>query len=297
MAAGCADCGAGPPPSAEASLPALWASAANGVDLGAIPPATSLAGPPATRSAPARAAVGTAVAQPVAERLEPLKRPTNFSGGVQTLLGGAFSFMCVVRMDGFDHWSRVFDFSLEADDDSITAGAIGATLDLHFTVFRGKRPFSVRVVDFFVLDQECTLLCTVSASGHMKVFKDGVLVGEKTDGMAPLHVNRPRMIVGGHYLFNDQYFRGSLKDVKVWNHEVPWEAPSAPKAPVHLPGKALPEQADAPPGSELDGGFRGARGAVGPTGGGAELSGPEAEALLSRGAPVKGSGGVPLATA
>jgi len=222
MAAGCADCGAGPPPSAEASLPALWASAANGVDLGAIPPATSLAGPPATRSAPARAAVGTAVAQPVAERLEPLKRPTNFSGGVQTLLGGAFSFMCVVRMDGFDHWSRVFDFSLEADDDSITAGAIGLTQDLHFTVFRGKRPFSVRANDFLEPGRVFTMMCTVSASGHMRVFKNGVVVAENPDGMAPLSKPRPCMIVGGHYRFRDQAFRGSLRDVKVWDQEISW---------------------------------------------------------------------------
>jgi len=222
MAAGCADCGAGPPPSAEASLPALWASAANGVDLGAIPPATSLAGPPATRSAPARAAVGTAVAQPVAERLEPLKRPTNFSGGVQTLLGGAFSFMCVVRMDGFDHWSRVFDFSLEADDDSITAGAIGLSEDMHFTVFRGKKPISVRVNNFFEPGVEFTMMCTVSASGHMKVFKNGVLVGENFRGMTPLPSPRPHMIVGGHYKFKNQSFRGSLRDVKIWDQELSW---------------------------------------------------------------------------
>jgi len=222
MAAGCADCGAGPPPSAEASLPALWASAANGVDLGAIPPATSLAGPPATRSAPARAAVGTAVAQPVAERLEPLKRPTNFSGGVQTLLGGAFSFMCVVRMDGFDHWSRVFDFSLEADDDSITAGAIGLTQDLHFTIFRGRKPFSTCVRNFFEPGREFTMMCTVSASGHMRVFKNGALVGENPHGAAPLAKPRPRMLVGGHFKFKAQVLRGSLRDVRIWDREVSW---------------------------------------------------------------------------
>jgi len=137
-------------------------------------------------------------------------------------LGGEFSFMCTLRMNGIEHWSRVFDFSLTADEDSITAGAIELTNDFHFTVFRGKKPFSVRVDGFFVLDQEFTLLCTVSASGHMKVFKDGVLVGENVEGMAPLHVDRPRMIVGGHYLFHNQAFRGSLKGVKVWIQDVSW---------------------------------------------------------------------------
>ncbi|CAK0804342.1 unnamed protein product [Prorocentrum cordatum] len=203
------------------------------------------------------------------------KTPINLSPQLVCLLGGDFSFMCTARMDGVGPWSRIFDFSLDADEDSITAGAIEFTQDFHFTVFRGKKPVSVRVNGLFKLGEEFTVLCTVSAAGHMKVFKDGVLVGEKTDGMAPLHVDRPRMMVGGHYLFNDQYFRGSLRDVKVWSREVPWEAPPASKVP----------------------------------GEDAELSDPEAEAPLSRGgeglarqlgagaAPAEGSGGVPLATA
>ncbi|CAK0909942.1 unnamed protein product [Prorocentrum cordatum] len=137
-------------------------------------------------------------------------------------MGGAFSFMCSLRMDGVGNWSRVFDFSLAADEDSITAGAIGPTLDLHFTVFRGKKPFSVCVSNFFELGKEMTMLCSVSPSGCMRVFKDGALVGENGEGLCPSRQDRPRMIVGGHYLFTDQVFHGSLRDVKMWNQEVEW---------------------------------------------------------------------------
>jgi len=157
-------------------------------------------------------------------------------------MGGAFSFMCALRMDGICSWSRVFDFSLTADEDSITVGAVGMTCDLHFTVFRGKTPFSVNVGSFFELGREATMLCTVSTSGHMKVFKDGALVGENKDGMAPLRQDRPRMIVGGHYLYTDQNFHGSLRDVKVWNQEVGWpmlenvEASLVPEVSGGLPG-------------------------------------------------------------
>jgi len=157
-------------------------------------------------------------------------------------MGGAFSFMCALRMDGIGSWSRVFDFSLTADEDSITAGAVGLSGDLHFTVFRGKKPFSVRVGNFFELGEEVTMLCTVSPSGRMKVFKDGALVGENEEGVAPLKQDRPRMLVGGHYLYTDQAFNGSLKDVKIWNQEVVWptledaEAPMVPKAGGGFPG-------------------------------------------------------------
>jgi len=157
-------------------------------------------------------------------------------------MGGAFSFMCALRMDGIGSWSRVFDFSLTADEDSVTAGAIGLSGDLHFTIFRGKKPFSARVSNFFELGKEVTMLCTVSPSGHMKVFKDGALVGENEEGLAPLRQDRPRMIVGGHYLHTDQAFNGSLRDVKIWNKEVAWptlknaEAPMVPKAGGGFPG-------------------------------------------------------------
>jgi len=160
-------------------------------------------------------------------------------------MGGAFSFMCALRMDGIGSWSRVFDFSLTADEDSITAGAVGLTGDLHFTVFRGKKPFSACVSNFFELGKEVTMLCTVSPSGHMKVFKDGALVGENEEGLAPLRQDRPRMIVGGHYLHTDQAFNGSLRDVKIWNREVVWptlenaEAPLAPKV-----GGGVPDDVD-----------------------------------------------------
>merc|ERR1719333_1277131 len=91
-------------------------------------------------------------------------------------MGGAFSFMCTLRMDGIGSWSRVFDFSLTADEDSITAGAIGLTNDLHFTVFRGMKPFSAVAHNFFELGKEVTALFTVSPSGHMRIFKDDALV-------------------------------------------------------------------------------------------------------------------------
>jgi len=171
-------------------------------------------------------------ATPLVEHSLPLtgERPINMAPDFLCRVGGDFSFMCTLRMDGVGPWSRIFDFSLTADEDSITAGAIGLTQDMHFTVFRGKKPISVRVDGFFELGKEFTMLCTVSDSGHMKVFKDGVLVGEKVDGMAPLQVDRPRMIVGGHYLYHDQAFRGSLKDVKVWNQEVSWETGEASSA-------------------------------------------------------------------
>ncbi|CAK0883799.1 unnamed protein product, partial [Prorocentrum cordatum] len=161
---------------------------------------------------------------PLLEHAGPVtgQSPINLSPDFPPRLGGAFSFFCTLKADGIDTWFRVFDFSSDADDESITAGVIEHTHDLHFTVFRGKIPMSVRVNDFFEEGQEFSLLCTVSVSGHMKVFKDGGLVGENQDGLPPVSMERPHMIVGGHFLYHKQAFHGSIRDVKVWDQEVTW---------------------------------------------------------------------------
>jgi hypothetical protein len=184
-------------------------------------------------------------AGPVIEHLAPItgKNLLNLAPQFVGRLGGAFSFMCTLTMEGIDSWTRVFDFSLQADEDSITAGAIDLTNHLHFTVFRGKKPISVRVDNFFELGREFTMLCTVSDSGHMKVFKDGLLAGENPEGLPPLCMERPRMFVGGHFQYHNQAFRGSIRDVKVWDREVSWPAPAvSPRETAEAPLSAEPSK-------------------------------------------------------
>lgn len=235
-----ADVSAGPPPRTllEAAVDAAWAKQ-SGEHFADQSPVASFASVP-----------------PLVEHAAPFtgEEPVNLRPHVSGSLGGAFSFMCTLRMDAIENWSRVFDFSVAADEDSITAGAIELTTSLHFTVFRGRSPISVAVENFFELGRELTMLCTVSSSGHMRVFKDGALVGENIEGMAPLDLERPYMLVGGHFHFHSQAFRGSLKEVKVWGQELSWPAPQEEEAPG--PGaaeKGAPEP-DGGPGAAADAG-------------------------------------------
>jgi len=132
--------------------------------------------------------------------------------------------MCTLRVDALDSWMRVFDFSKSADEDSITAGAIDYSQDLHFTIFRARKSASVHAPKFFKLGQEFTMLCTVSEKGRMRVFKDGLLVGENAKGHCPLPTDRPHLTVGSHYQFRGQHLRGTIRNVKVWDCEVSWPA-------------------------------------------------------------------------
>jgi len=148
--------------------------------------------------------------------------PVNVTPKMQGQLGGAFSIMCTLRLDSLTPWARIFDFSNEADKDSITAGVVESSNDLHFTVFEGGQPVSVRVYEFFEIGREVTVLCTVSSHGHMKVFKDGLLVGENVKGVIPKEMDRPSMLLGGHFEFREQKFCGAIYAAKLWKQEVSW---------------------------------------------------------------------------
>ncbi|CAK0896156.1 unnamed protein product [Prorocentrum cordatum] len=146
-------------------------------------------------------------------------------------LGGAFSFMCTVRMDHRNAWSRIFDFSVAPDTQSISAGSVDDSLDLHFTVYRAwSRLSTVVVPDFFELGKETTVLFAVSGAGRLSVFRDGLLVGRE-DGHTPRWTFRPHLIVGGqsggHHNYTGQGFRGTIRGIRVWAQEVTWPSRGA----------------------------------------------------------------------
>lgn len=141
--------------------------------------------------------------------------------GFHKQLGGAFSLMCTLKLEQINAWQRVFDFSFEKDIDSITAGTLGNTTHLHFTIFKGKSKRTLKVWNFFELGKTTTALFTVGHTGRMRVWKNGNLVGE-IEGHAPVFNERPYLMIGGHYFYKKQFFHGVVGQVKLWNKEVMW---------------------------------------------------------------------------
>lgn len=142
--------------------------------------------------------------------------------GLTEWLGGAFSFMATVHFLDGHKWSVIFGFSLGYDWDTIEAGSIEKSCDLFFTVYKQDQSVEIYVPNFFKVGAEATVLFTVSDAGTMSVYKDGELVGEHVHGYKPNYVDRPHLMVGGHHVHKNMGFRGSIKDIKVWNQEVTW---------------------------------------------------------------------------
>lgn len=144
--------------------------------------------------------------------------------GFRPWLSGAFSIMATIRMDESNTWSRVFDFCVSEDNQAISVGSNWDSYDMFFNVMRGGETATVFLPDFFILEYEFTALFSVSSEGHMKVYVDGELHGENENGLVPEHVKRPHLRIGNHFSWTDQGFRGSIRDVKIWDREVAWDA-------------------------------------------------------------------------
>jgi hypothetical protein len=156
--------------------------------------------------------------------------PVNLvDAGFTQWLGGAFSLMVTMQMNDINEWCRIFDFGVAPDWEVIGAGSVAYTTDFYFSSYQGGVPTAVSIPDFFVLEKEVTLLLTISATGHMKVYQDGELIAENPGGQVPHYMDRPHLTVGNHHAYKNQGFRGTLRNVKVWTQEVTWDA--APEPP------------------------------------------------------------------
>lgn len=142
--------------------------------------------------------------------------------GVTERLGGAFSFMATYQMDDVNEFSRIFDFSLYPDWESVSAGSFYKSCDLVFTCMEKDNAAEIYLRDFFKVGKEATALFTVSATGRMSVYRDSVLLGENVMGYPLNYVERPHLVVGNHHAKTHQGFRGTLRDIKVWDQEVTW---------------------------------------------------------------------------
>lgn len=149
--------------------------------------------------------------------------PVNlFAEGLTERLGGAFSFMATYQMDDVNEFSRIFDFSLYPNWESVSAGNFYKSCDLVFTSMEKDNAAEIYLPDFFKVGKEATALFTISATGRMSVYRESVLLGENVGGYPLSYVERPHLVVGNHHSKTHQGFRGTIRDIKVWNQEVTW---------------------------------------------------------------------------
>jgi len=120
----------------------------------------------------------------------------------------------------------VIDFGAGTGQDNIKIYNQGSSPILVFSIQQGCAHQTRLMVQRAIIPGEFhRYLFTVSSTGHMMVYMDGDVVGQRA-GFAPLKVARPEMFVGksatGHC------FKGVIRDLMIWNGVVvEWDTATA----------------------------------------------------------------------
>lgn len=143
-------------------------------------------------------------------------------GGV---LGGpdGFSVAFTARWDALNRWSRVVDFGNGARGDNILVANEKDTDALAFHVYGNGTNACLTIPGGIAQSKASRYLCSIDASGHMRVFRDGKLIGEKKHGLVPAAVPREHLYIGRSNFEGNAMFVGDVGNVCVWNSEAHWE--------------------------------------------------------------------------
>lgn len=118
--------------------------------------------------------------------------------------------------------THLIDFGSEHGKDSIVVGNVGSTSGFKFSVSRDGVETAVSIKHGIAVNKTSRYLCSVTGSGHMRVFRDGKLLGETAKGQAPAAVTRDLLYIGRPRAKGSMY-KGQLSDLCVWNQNVGWE--------------------------------------------------------------------------
>ena len=129
--------------------------------------------------------------------------------------GGATSFEVYVKYDSFNSNSRVLGFSSGQASDNVILHNQGTTSTIRSYVNQGS---TGKYLDKSYFDSATWTHVVVTVSGaNMKTYKNGVLVGTKTDGHEPNVMTRTQHWLGRSAWSSDGYFDGTIAYLKMWN--------------------------------------------------------------------------------
>ena len=133
--------------------------------------------------------------------------------------GGTTSFEVLVKYDSFNSGSRVFDFGNGANSDNVyltNEANEGTTSTIRWEVRQGSTQKALITSNF---DSSTWTHVVLTVSGTtMKMYKNGVIVGTKTDGHEPNVLTRANHIIGAtNWGSMSVFMDGTIAYLKMWH--------------------------------------------------------------------------------
>ena len=134
--------------------------------------------------------------------------------------GGTTSFEVFVKYESFNENSRVFCFGSGLDyarGDNVVLANLGTSSTIRWAVSKKPKNSAYKCLDKSNFDSSTwTHVVVTVKDATMKVYKNGVLVGTKTDGWEPTVMTRTHHWLGRSTWTSDSYFDGTIAYLKMW---------------------------------------------------------------------------------
>lgn len=147
------------------------------------------------------------------------------------VLGGALSIGFTACWQSLGCWSHVIDFGNGEGDNNIFIGNLKNKNTLAFHIWVRDFEYRLQIPNGITLGRADRYLCTVSPQGHMCVYRNGQLMGEKVDGRAPRKLLRRFLYIGKSHWLRDEPFHGTIENLTVWNAVVDCKGKVRPEYP------------------------------------------------------------------
>ena len=133
-------------------------------------------------------------------------------------IAGAFEITLEARFDDVEGGSfqRLFDFGNGAGADNVLLGQVGSSDDIYFAVWADGRQHSIVAPGAIVEGEVAKWTANVDAAGHMRLWKDDVLVAEGR-GAVPADVAREGKLVGRSHWPGDDRLDGMVRYLETVN--------------------------------------------------------------------------------
>jgi hypothetical protein len=133
-------------------------------------------------------------------------------------LGGDLTIEAWVYMNAAQNWSRIIDIGNGTANNNILLASYGDTGRIVFESFNGNTSLGQIITDEALpMNRWVHVAAALNSDRSVNIYWDGVL--KKTGNLSalPVEATRTNTWVGRSNWSQDAYFKGSIRDLKIWN--------------------------------------------------------------------------------
>ena len=132
------------------------------------------------------------------------------------LWGGTTSIEVLVKYNSFNEWSWVFDFGDGAGSNYVALCNEKTSYAILWAIYQGSEGRGIQTSNFGT--STWTYIVATVKDTTMKIYKNGILVGTRTDGHEPKIMTRTQHWLGRPGWADDlAYFNGTIAYPKIWH--------------------------------------------------------------------------------